>query len=251
MIHLPGLPGSPRATPMASVLEAARRDAGRLVEAGFPGLMVENYGDAPFLPGAVDPVTVAALARVIGALREEIGDLPLGVNVLRNDARSALGLAAAWDLQAIRVNVHAGARVTDQGVLEGRAWETLRLRSAWGAEAVAIWADVRVKHSAPLGAPRPVAEEVAEAVERGGADAVIVTGAGTGVAADPEELAAVCRAAGAVPVLLGSGVDESTVATILAQAWGAIVGTATKEGGVTTAPVDPKRARALVRAAGL
>ena len=251
MIHLPGLPGSPRATPLSRVLEAARRDAGRLAQAGFPGLVVENYGDAPFLPGAVAPVTVAAMARVIGVLREEIGDLPLGVNVLRNDARSALGLAAAYGLQSIRVNVHAGARVTDQGLLEGRAWETLRLRAAWGAEDVAIWADVRVKHSAPVGNPRPVAEEVAEAVERGLADAVIVTGAGTGVAVKDRELAAVCEAAGDAPVLVGSGVNEQTVAGILAQAHGAIVGTATKEGGVTTAPVDLQRARALIQAAGL
>ncbi len=251
MIHLLGLPGSPAPEPLDRVLEAARRDAGRLAEAGFPGLVVENYGDSPFLPGAVEPVTIAAMARVLGALREEIGDLPLGVNVLRNDARSALALAAAYGLQSIRVNVHAGARVTDQGLLEGRAWETLRLRAAWGAQGVAIWADVRVKHSAPLGAPRPVAEEVAEVVERGRADAVIVTGAGTGVAVDGEELAAVCRAAGGAPVLVGSGVHEGSVASILALAHGAIVGTATKEGGVTTAPVDPRRARAIIQAAAL
>jgi uncharacterized protein len=251
MIHLPGLPGSPRPTPLAQVLEAARRDASRLVEAGFPGLVIENYGDAPFLPGAVKPITIAAMARVIGVLKEEIGEVPLGVNVLRNDACGALGLAAAFGLQSIRVNVHAGARVTDQGLLEGRAWETLRLRAAWGADDVAIWADVRVKHSAPLGTRRPVAEEVAEAVERGLADAVIVTGAGTGVAVDDHELLAVCEAAAGAPVLVGSGVNEATVAPILSRAHGAIVGTATKEGGVTTAPVDLQRARVLIQAAGL
>lgn len=250
MVHLLPLLGAHRPAAMEAVIAAARRDAGRLAEAGFDALIVENYGDAPFLPGAVEPVTVAALARVMSAVRDEVGELALGVNVLRNDARSALGLAAACGLQAIRVNVHAGARVTDQGVLEGRAWETLRLRSAWGADDVAIWADIRVKHSAPLGGARPAAEEVAEAVERGGADAVIVTGPGTGLPVDPVELEAVCRASEA-PVLVGSGVSVESVGAILAHAAGAIVGTATKEGGVTTAPVDLARARAIVAAAGL
>ena len=250
MVHLPPLPGAPGAQSMRDVLAVARRDAGRLAAAGFPALVVENYGDVPFLPGAVAPVTVAAMARVLLAVRDEVGDLPLGVNVLRNDAASALGLAAACGLQAIRVNVHSGARVTDQGIVQGRAWETVRLRATWGAEAVAIWADIRVKHSAPLGAERPAAEEVAEAVERGHADAVIITGPGTGSPVDPAELAAVCGAS-AAPVLVGSGVTEETVGHILAQARGAIVGTATKEGGVTTAPVDPARARAIVMAAGL
>jgi len=250
MVHLLPLPGAARPASMESVLAAARRDAARLAEAGFPGLVVENYGDTPFLPGAVAPVTVAAMARVLLAVREEVGDLPIGVNVLRNDAASALGLAAACGMQSIRVNVHAGARVTDQGLLEGRAWETLRLRSSWDADAVAIWADVRVKHSAPLGARRPISEEVAEAVERGGADAVIVTGPGTGIAVNGDELDAV-RDATAAPVLVGSGVTADTVGAILARAHGAIVGTATKEGGRTTAPVDPARARAVVAASGL
>lgn len=246
MVHLLPLPGSPRARPMGEVLDRARRDAATLAEAGFGGIVVENFGDAPFLPGAVEPVTVAALARGLLAVREEVGDLPLVANVLRNDARSALGLAVALELAAIRVNVHVGARVTDQGLIAGRAWETARLRSSWGGD-VAIWADVRVKHSAPLGAERPLDEEVAEAVYRGLADAVIVTGAGTGAPVSEDDVRA-AKAAG-TPVLIGSGVDEHTVAGLLELADGAIVGTACKVDGVTTNPVDPERARAIVRAA--
>jgi len=41
------------------------------------------------------------------------------------------------------------------------------------------------------------------------------------------------------PVLVGSGVREDTVGDVLAVADGAIVGTALKEGGETTAPSTP------------
>jgi len=249
MVHLLPLPGSPRFDGMQAVLDRATRDAETLVAAGFDGLVVENFGDAPFYPGSVEPVTVAAMARAIEAVRSAVGAaVPLVANVLRNDARSALGIAAALDLAAIRVNVHVGARVTDQGLIAGMAHETARLRAQW-APRVQIWADVRVKHSAPLGAERPLAEEAKEAVGRGLADAVIVTGSGTGAAVSLEDLAHAASAG--APVLVGSGVDARTVADILSRADGAIVGTATKVGGVTTGPVDRARARAIAEAAGV
>ncbi len=251
MVHLLPLPGSPRARPLAAVIEAALRDAEVLVEAGFDGVVVENFGDVPFLPSGVPEITVAAMARAAGELQALLaGRAALCINVLRNDARAALAVAAAVGAGAIRINVHAGARVTDQGVIEGRAWQTLRLRQAWAAEEVAIWADVGVKHSVGLGAP-PLApeDEVGDAVQRGLADAVIVTGGATGAPAEQETIAGVAARAG-VPVLVGSGVADHTVARCLAVAHGVIVGTSIKEGGVTIAPVDPRRAASFVAAAG-
>ena len=234
---------------MKAVLERACSDARSLLDAGFQGLIVENFGDAPFLPGQVQPVTVAAMARAIVAVQDVVGaEFPIVANVLRNDARSALGLAAALSLHAIRVNVHVGARVTDQGLIQGIAHETARQREAW-APNVEIWADIRVKHSAPLGAERPLVEEAKEAVGRGLADAVIITGAGTGVAVSDTDL--IQAASAGAPVLVGSGANEESIARILQIADGAIVGTATKESGVTTGPVCPSRARAIARAAGL
>jgi membrane complex biogenesis BtpA family protein len=171
VIHLRPLPGSPRyGGDLSSVVASAARDAEALANAGFDGVVVENYGDAPFEPGAVAPVTVAAMTRCALAVRVAAPTLALGVNVLRNDAESALAIAVATGAAFVRVNVHSGARVTDQGVIEGRAHATLRLRKALGAEAVALFCDVDVKHSAPL-ARRPIVEEALELTERGGADA--------------------------------------------------------------------------------
>ena len=171
----------------------------------------------------------------------------MGVNVLRNDAETALAVAASAGLDMVRVNVLAGAAVTDQGLIEGRAAEVLRTRARLCPD-VAILADLRVKHARPL-VDRPLAEEARELVGRAGADAAIVSGAATGDGVDPEELAAARGALGAHPLLVGSGATARTVAGLLEHADGVIVGTAVKRGGRTTARVDPKRARAFVRAA--
>jgi hypothetical protein len=249
MVHLGALPGAPGGGSLSEVVDRAVEDARVLHEAGFDGVFVENYGDSPFHPDSVPPITVAAMTRVACALRSALPpEVALGVNVLRNDARSALAVATAANASAIRVNVHSGARVTDQGVLQGRAWETVRLRESWRSD-VAIWADVAVKHSSPLGGERPLAEEVADVVSRGRADAVIVTGSGTGREASRSEIELVRAAAGGARVYVGSGASEQTVASLLAIADGVIVGTALKCGGVTSAAVDPARAQAFVRAA--
>lgn len=250
MVHLLPLPGSPRAVSLDAVLDAACRDAERLLQAGFDGVVVENFGDAPFLPTGVEEVTVAAMARVAAELQRVLaGRAALCINVLRNDARAALGVAVAVGAHSIRVNVHAGARVTDQGLIEGRAWETMRLRAAWGGD-VAVWADVGVKHSTSLGTP-PLSpsEAVGDVVKRGLADAVLVTGTATGATADPRVLEAVVAQSSA-PVLVGSGITPATIGDVLSLADGVVVGTSIKEGGVTTAPVDPRRAAALVESAG-
>ncbi|HET8631492.1 MAG TPA: BtpA/SgcQ family protein [Thermomicrobiales bacterium] len=250
VIHLLPLPGAPRwGGDFAAVLDRARADLLALAAGGVDAAIVENFGDAPFRPGAVEPETVAALARVLTELRP-LTALPLGVNVLRNDAAAALALAAvcAGPGAFIRVNVHVGAMVTDQGVIEGRADRTLRRRRELGAEAVAILADVLVKHAAPLGG-LPIEDAARDATERGLADALIVTGAGTGRATDLGDVRRVRAALPDVPLLVGSGVTAETVRETLALADGVIAGTALKACGVTTAPVDVERVRRFVAAA--
>lgn len=245
MLHLGPLPGSPRwGGSLAAVIDAALADARALREGGVAALMLENFHDIPFLPGAVPPVTVAAMTAVAAAVRRELPDCALGINVLRNDAEAALAIAVATGAAFIRVNVHAGAAVTDQGLLEGRAWRTLRLRREYGA-AVGILADVRVKHAAPL-APRAEADEARDLRLRGLADALVVTGAATGSGADPQELARLREALPDCPLLVGSGVVAADLGRFLPAADGFIVGTSLKEGGDVAAPVSAARAADFV-----
>lgn len=241
VVHLKPLPGSPRFE--GGVEKAALRDAKALRDGGVHGIIVENFGDAPFFPGTVEPHTVA----VMTALCQKIGStarLPIGVNVLRNDGHAALGIACACNASFVRVNVFTGAAVTDQGVIQGEAHSLLRYRKAIEAEC-AILADVHVKHATPLG-QGSIADAAKDTYHRGGADAVIVTGVATGSSVDLEELSLVREALPEAPVIAGSGVTEKNVKDVLALADGAIVGTWFKRGGKPPAPVDAKRVRALM-----
>ncbi|WP_255190630.1 BtpA/SgcQ family protein [Natronobeatus ordinarius] len=252
MVHLPALPGSPGFDgDRDAIRDRALADATTLLEGGVDGLLVENFGDAPFYPDSVPAHVVADLTAVVTELTDAV-DVPVGVNVLRNDATAALSVAAATGASFVRVNVHVGAAATDQGLLEGRAHETLRLRERLEAD-VAVLADVHVKHASPLDGS-DLERATCETVERGLADGVVVSGAGTGAETALEDVSRVASAVAdlerSVPVFVGSGVTVDTVGDLLeAGADGAIVGTALKEGGETTNPVSLERVRDLLEAA--
>ncbi len=250
MVHLGPLPGSARdgaAGALQAVLARAVEDARALVAGGADAVLVENFFDAPFAKDAVPPHTVAAMTRAVDAVREAIpADLPVGVNVLRNDARSALAIAHVCGARFVRVNVYVGAAVTDQGIIEGAARSAVLYRRALGAD-VAIWADVFVKHAAQLGDGSVTLEDAAkDAVYRGLADALIVSGAATGAATEPVTVRRVKSAVPATPILVGSGFDIVTAPALLAAgASGAIAGTSLKRNGQVSEPVEAERVRAL------
>jgi membrane complex biogenesis BtpA family protein len=207
--------------------------------------MIENFGDVPFYPGRVPSYTVAHVAALAHDVRLAHPDVPLGINVLRNDGLSALAVAHAVGAHYIRVNVLSGARVTDQGLIQGIAHDLLRERKLLGADAIKIFADVDVKHSAAL-APRPLHDEVDDTLERGLAEAVIASGAGTGKPTDLGKLKLIKQSAGHTPVFIGSGITPNTVANYAPFSDGFIVGTAFKIDGIPTNPVDPARVKALM-----
>lgn len=234
MVHLGALPGAPLFTSLDEVISRAVRDARALRDGGCDGFAIENFGDRPFTRGRVEAETVAAMTRVIAEIVSEVR-LPFGVNVLRNDALSALAIAAATGAAFIRVNVHTGAMLTDQGIIEGDAYATLRKRASLAPD-VLIFADHLVKHATPLGAVDAV-QSARDLRLRGLADALIITGGETGAAADPARLRTLRDAVDA-PLLVGSGLTAANAATF-AEADGAIVGTSLqRDGAVDAALVD-------------
>lgn len=230
---------------MDAVVGRALEDATALAEGGMDGILVENFLDVPFYADAVPPETVAAMARVLTALVRAT-PLLVGVNVLRNDARAALAVAAATGASFIRVNVHTGVMWTDQGMIQGRAADTLRQRAALGSD-VAILADVLVKHATPPPGLMPD-RAASDTWARGLADALVVTGSGTGESTDLEALAPVRQGAPTAPVLVGSGVTMENVAAVMAAADGAIVGTSLTRERRAGSGVDLDAVRALVAA---
>ena len=130
VVHLGPLPGSPRwKGDLERVIELAVNDARTYERGGAHALFIENFGDVPFTKTNVGAETIAAMAAAGCAVRAAV-KLPIGFNVLRNDARAALALCAACGGSFIRVNIHTGAMLTDQGLIEGEAYGTASLPRA-------------------------------------------------------------------------------------------------------------------------
>ena len=248
VIHLLPLPGSPGwGGDLGDVLDHARREAEVLVQGGAHGIVVENYGDAPFRIGRVESETVSAMTLAVRAV-QDVSPLPVGINMLRNDAGSALAVAAVTGAGFIRVNVHYGVMAAHEGIVQGEAFDTLRRREYLGAD-IKILADVLVKHAAPLG-QTDLGLMARETATRGMADGLIISGPATGLPTSATDLAAVREKMPDGFILVGSGVTESNARDLLAIADGAIIGTSLKRDGVITNPLDLQRVQAMAAILG-
>lgn len=253
VIHLPPLGGSPGARDLhpAEALQKAGlwavREAQALTRAGFEAIILENFGDIPFYKDHVPPETIASLSVIAAAVREAT-DLPLGINVLRNDARSALAIAAVTGCEFIRVNILSGVAATDQGWIDANAAELIRERNRLGVD-VAILADAHVKHAKTFSSD-DLELAIEELALRAGADGVIITGSTTGRFVEREQLERASRVSRRhqIPVFVGSGSTVETLPEIVQAGIGVIVGSALRKGGKAAQLLDLKRTRDFVKA---
>jgi hypothetical protein len=247
VVHLLPLPTSPRwGGSLKAVIDRAEQEVTALASGGVDGIIVENFFDAPFTKNQVDPAVVSAMTLIIQRLMNLV-TLPMGINVLRNDAQSALAIATCVRAQFIRVNVLTGVMATDQGLIEGQAHHLLRYRRELGSE-VKILADVLVKHARPLGSPN-LTTAVQETIQRGLADGVILSGWATGSPPTLEDLELASAAANGTPVFIGSGANWENISTLMQAADGVIVSSSLKRRGRIEQPIDPIRVSQFVEAA--
>jgi len=237
VVHLLPLPSSPRwGGDLRAVTQRAEQEATALAAGGVDGIIVENFFDAPFAKGEVDPIVISAMTLIIDRIQNLV-ILPIGINLLRNDALGAMAIASTVNAHFIRVNVLSGVMATDQGIIEGKAYELLRYRRELNSK-VAIFADVLVKHANPLG-NIDLASSVKDTLERELADAVILSGISTGVPPSLEELEIAKIAAGGHPVLIGSGANCDNIAQLIHSANGVIVASSLKRNNQITEAIDP------------
>lgn len=247
VVHLMPLPTSPRwRGSLKAVIARAEQEATALAAGGVDGIIVENFFDAPFAKDRVDPAVVSAMTLIVDRLRNMVM-VPIGINVLRNDGRSAMAIASCLEAEFIRVNVLTGIMATDQGLIEGKAYDLLRYRRELGTE-VAILADVLVKHARPLGTPN-LTIAVQDTIERGLADAVILSGWATGSPPTREDLELASAAANNTPVFIGSGANWNNIAELMPAADGVIVASSLKRKGKIEETIDPIRVSQFVEAA--
>lgn len=237
-IHLMPLPGSPGyCGNISKVLNQAIKEADIYNTQKVDGLIIENFGDIPFYKDKVPAETIASMTVVTQKIKEVFKG-PVGVNVLRNDAQAAMAIAVATQADFIRVNVHIGAAVTDQGIIEGKAYDTLRLRKNLNSD-VLIFADVAVKHASNL-AKRSIEDETLDLTKRGMADVLIVSGCRTGGEPDIKEINRIKQNTN-LPVIIGSGMTIENLNNYYPSTDGFIVGSYFKRGGKAQNVVDKIR----------
>ncbi|MEX2542063.1 MAG: BtpA/SgcQ family protein [Trueperaceae bacterium] len=246
-VHCLPLPGAPkyRNEQMHELIERAIADARNYAMGGMDGLLIENHGDIPFVqPHEIGHETVAALTVIAKAVGEETG-LPFGISLLANCSIGALAVAKASGARFIRVNQWVNAYVSNEGLIQGESGKALRYRRSIGAENVAIFADVHVKHGAhAIVADRPVSEQASD-VEFYEADVAIATGNRTGDAVPDSEIEEI-RSGTRLPIIAGSGVTVANASQVLARTDGAIIGSSLKRDGMWWNEVELSRVKALV-----
>ena len=247
MIHVPRLPGSgSNFQPISEVVDFCLTDAKTYFDAGVDHLFIENFGDAPFSKTRAEPHVIAGLTTVIEHIKQINPKVTFGVNVLRNDALSALAIATITNSFVIRVNVLTHARLTDQGIIEGCSFELSRYKNQLNSS-VKVWADIEVKHSYPL-ANIPTASAVHDTLERAGADKLIFSGSHTGVEADLNKIKSLVESSVINPekVVIGSGITEKNIEQFLPFANNFIVGSSLKMNNNIKNHVDPDKVSRLV-----
>ncbi len=246
MVQLPALPGGSRYrdTTIDDVLGSALAEAEVLADNGVEALLVQNLGDLPVNSHATS-VQVAWMTRVITEIRRRC-DVPVGLNLLENDAEAMMAVASAAGADFVRIKIYVGAMVTPFGVESAQAFAAIRARTAWRADQVAIFADVHDRTGNSLVAGT-LQDDLDAAVRLGGADGLVLTGK---TYAQTHELVATARrVVGAVPILIGGGVTVDNVAEVQAVADGAIVSSSLKNDGTAFGRFDPGKVQAFVAAA--
>ena len=244
VVHLLPLPTSPRwGGNFKAVMDRAEQEATALASGGVNGIIVENFFDAPFAKDRVNPAIVSAMTLIVHRLMNLV-TVPIGINVLRNDAESAIAIASCVGAQFIRVNVLNGVMATDQGLIEGNAHRLLRYRRELGSD-VKILADVLVKHATPLGSAH-LSAVVQETIERSLADGIILSGISTGSPPSWEDLELARQAAGPTPLFIGSGANWENIPKLIQSADGVIVSSSLKRHGRIDQPIDPSRVQQFV-----
>lgn len=247
MVHLPPLPGSPnyRGKTLSELVKFALEEARALEEGGVDGIIVENFNDYPYIIER-NPLPTAIASSVIAHEVKTYVRIPVGINILFNDVESEMNIACVVGLDFIRVEGFVDLLLSDLGILLPASARVMRLKNELPrGERIIVLADVQGKHTYAV-PQRSLAESARDALVRGGADAVIITGESTGQPVRSETLENLRAALPDACIIVGSGLTPDNAEVLLNLADGAIVGTYFKKDGLVTNRVDLQRVKKLM-----
>tara|TARA_B100000941_G_scaffold69672_1_gene47086 strand:- start:589 stop:1350 length:762 start_codon:yes stop_codon:yes gene_type:complete len=245
VVHLQSLPGSPsNRLSLDEIIDHAQEDVNNLIFGGVDGIIIENFGDTPFVKDDISKRTLASFTTVVENLSIE-RNIKVGINVLRNDGIAALSIAEATKSNFVRINVLNNTMFTDQGIIEGKSHEINQFKSTLN-NLIEIYADVFVKHALPPQGSK-IENHTAELIHRAGADVVILTGDGTGHEINMDDLIKVRNIVPEGKLAIGSGVNSTNVDTYQELADILIVGTSFKFDNNVSKKVDINRVEEIMR----
>lgn len=246
MIHVDPLPGTPKyAGNVKSIITKAIKEAQLYKDSGVDVLMIENMHDVPYLNRTAGPEITSMMSILLYEVKN-VSSLPAGLQVLAGANKQALGAALASGGDFIRAEGFVYAHVADEGFFNSDAAEILRYRKQIGADHVAIFTDIKKKHSSHSITDDTSIEDTAKAAEFFLSDGVIVTGSATGVKPSLEEIRSVKDSVN-IPVLAGSGITFENVQEYLKLCDALIIGSYFKADGKWSNPVDPVRVSKFMR----
>ena len=240
MCHLDPLPSDPYygSSTMEQVIENARKDLKALQDGGVDAVMFSNEFSLPYLTD-VKTVTVAAMARVIGELMDDI-KVPFGVNVLW-DAEKSLDLAKVTGAKFVR-EIFTGVYASDFGVWNTNVGKTVRHQYEIGAQDVKLLFNI-LPEAAKYLADRDIESIAKSTVFNNRPDALCVSGLTAGAMTDTQTLKRVKDTVKDTVVFANTGVRYENVEQQLSIADGAVVGTTFKIDGVFENHVDEARVK--------
>jgi len=213
MIHLAGNDPVKRALEEIAVYE----------EEGVDGVIIENYH------GTVEDVT-----QTLKETSTMKTNIVIGVNVLPNEFKQAFTLAYKYGADFIQLDYVAG-RYT-RGELDFQAYSRVKEKYP----NIIVLGGVWPKYYTPLEGS-DLEQDLWEAKSR--AEAVVVTGAGTGVETPLGKVKQFRELIGGHPLVVGAGLTADNAYERLCISDGAIVGSFFKEGGDTRNPIDREKIR--------
>ncbi len=230
MIHLKALPGTPKYSGnVTEIIKTAVAEAEIYKINGIDGLAIENMHDTPYLKNEVDH-EISSLMAIIGYEIKKRTRLPCGIQILSSANKAALAAAKSAGLDFIRAEGFVFGHLADEGYIDSCAGELLRYRKKIDAENIAIFTDIKKKHSSHAISADVDIVETAKAAEFFLSDGLVVTGIATGKSADLNEILAIkekCK----TPVIVGSGITIDNIEEYLSVCDAMIVGSYFKENG--------------------
>lgn len=246
MIALPNLLPYPEFSEIDAAIDRALGDLDTLQQGGVDGVCVENDYDRPHRM-VVGAEIMASFSRIARQVMQH-ATVPVGVQVLLNDWRASLTIAHMIGAAFVRLDFFVDRVRIAAGVVEPDPDAVLAYRKQLGAEHIALFTDIQVKHSELLEPEKPLRVSARQAISKG-SDGIIVSGRITGEPPALEHLQEVRAEAGNFPVLIGSGVTPENATELLRHADAAIVGTSLKNSTAEHERIIPERVVQLMSAA--